>query len=116
MIGGFGEIYICHKSAFDLFEDIVLKIELLERSDCLCLCKADGMVAQHAGAVSSHFCHILSHLSPSRFLQSERWTARQMSRCNGSVLYIHTIVSTPPAMAWHGNSILGGVVFFFFML
>ena len=59
MTGGFGEsIYICHKSAFNLFEDSVLKIDLPERSNA-CVRDVAHMPAQyhHTSVTFCHICH-----------------------------------------------------------
>ena len=71
-------IYICHKSAFNLFEDIVLKIELPERSDVCARDVAHMLVQYH------HICHslVVSIWSVDR-------CCRQMSFC--TVCPVHTL-------------------------
>ena len=79
-------IYICYKSAFNLFEDIVLRIELPERSDA-CVRDVAHMLVQyhHTSVTFCHICHgLMSH--------SGVWMG---AKCPGkcrmawSVLYTH---------------------------
>ena len=79
-------MYICHESAFNLFEDIVLKIELPERSDA-----SVGDVA-HMPVQYRHiyvtFCHIYHRLVS----HSGAWMgAERPGKCHAgrSVLYTH---------------------------
>ena len=82
---------ICHKPAFNLFEDIVLKIELPERSDaCVWLTCRRSIVT--LVTLSS----LLLLLSP---FQSERTDAERPGKCHAarSVLYTHREY---PGKAW----------------
>ena len=90
-------MYICHKSAFNLFEDIVLKIELPERSDASVRDVAH-MPAQyhHIYVTFCHICHgLVSH--------SGAWMGAECpGKCHTarSVLYTHHEF---PGMAWKFN-------------
>ena len=97
-------IYICHKSAFNLFEDIVLKIELPERS---CVKDVAHMPAQyrHTSVTFCHICHSLVS-------QSER--GRVPSAQANVTLHGLSCTHIVSAPAWHKISILG--VFFYVVI
>ena len=76
-------VYICHKSAFNLFEDIVLKIELAERSDA---CVRDVPAQYHHNYVT--VCHICHGLVSQSGGVDECRTPRKVSRC--TVCPVHT--------------------------
>ena len=90
-------IYICHKSAFNLFEDIVLKIELPERSDASVRDVAHMPAHyRHTHVTFYHICHgLVSH--------SGAWMgAERPGECHAArfVLYTHREF---PGMAWKFN-------------
>ena len=93
-------IYICHNSAFNLFEDIFLKIELPERSDACVRDVAHMPVQYHHTSVT--FCHICHRLVST----IEHGCAKRPGKCHAerSVLYTHCEY---PSMAWKFN--IGGV-------
>ena len=86
-------IYICYKSAFNLFEDIVLKIELPERSDACVRDVAHMLVQYHHTSVM--FVTISC-------LQLEHGCAECPGKCHAawSVLYTHHEYS---GTAWKFN-------------